>query len=276
MSATRVPGRASTSAATSWLPSSWISTRPARNAAPVVTWRRPSIRRPHGECGVGAAVHAFGGERGTGLLARRLQQVDPQIERRRFQQRAQFGRVDARQQPVRHLQPHRVGHRRMVERAALEPPQRRLLRRRQRRRREPAAGEARPPGVAAAVQQQRRRHQQPRCRPIAQPPAQPPTGAQHAPDPLRHRPPVAGADEPAGTEEVVGDRVRGARCLQDSSQQLDRGRDPRGGGQASVLPVVGRLAGDGDVVDVAFAQAGAGDAAESRAALQVGDPALPV
>ena len=54
-SATRMPGRASTRAATSWLPSSWISTRPERNAAPVVTWRRPSMRRPQGESGVGVA-----------------------------------------------------------------------------------------------------------------------------------------------------------------------------------------------------------------------------
>ena len=162
-SATRMPGRASTSAATSWLPSSWISTSPARNAAPVVTWRRPSMRRPQGDSGVGVGVQALGRERGPRLVARGLQQVDAQIERRGFQQRTKFGGRDAGQQPVRDFQPHGVGHRRMVERAALEAAEHRLLGRRKRRRGEAAAGEGCGHfGVACTLQQQRGGDQQPR------------------------------------------------------------------------------------------------------------------
>ncbi len=155
-------------------------------------------------------VQALGGERGAGFLAGGLQQVDAKIERRRFQQSAQFGAVDAWRQPVRHFQPHRVGHRRMVERAALEAPQRRLLGRRQRSRGEAAAGER--VGhirVAAAIEQQRCGDQQAGRRAIAQPPGQAAAGAQHAPDVARHRAPVARTDEPPGAEEVVGHGVGG-------------------------------------------------------------------
>ncbi len=42
-------------------------------------------------------------------------------------------------------------------------------------------------------------------------------------------------------------------------------------GKSPLLPVVRGFAGDGDVVDVAFAQASAGDAAEFGVGLQGGD-----
>ena len=72
-----------------------------------------------------------------------------------YQQGAQFGRVEVREQPVRHFQPYRVGHRWVLERAAFEAAEDRLLGRCRRRRGEAAAGvRFGDGGVAAALQQQ--------------------------------------------------------------------------------------------------------------------------
>ncbi len=82
--ARRAP-RAASSAA-SWLPSSWTSKAPRLKAGSACTGGpRPSAdsgtRTPHGDSGVGSADEV--GELRQNLLARGLQRVDAQIERRR-------------------------------------------------------------------------------------------------------------------------------------------------------------------------------------------------
>ncbi len=86
-----MPGAAPTIRATSWLPSSWISTRPDWNAGPSVTGRRPSMRRPQGENGVGFASQPSAASAALRLVAVAFQQVDPQIQRGGLRQRRHFG-----------------------------------------------------------------------------------------------------------------------------------------------------------------------------------------
>ena len=84
-SATRMPGRASISAATSWLPSSWISTRPCWNVRPA--GHRPAPRRsaaPRARAASASPATPSAASDARACLARRLQQIDAQVERRRL------------------------------------------------------------------------------------------------------------------------------------------------------------------------------------------------
>jgi hypothetical protein len=199
-----MPGRAPTRAATSWLPSSWISTSPAWNAGP---------------------VHA-------------------QIERRRHAHgrhfrgecRAEAG-LQFRQDPFRHFQPHGGGHVRVVQRAPFQRAKRRDFGGDQGRRAELAAGK----GLADAVhgpafQQQAGGHQQARrwqgLRPF-QPPTEPAARADGGPGAVGHGAAVAGADEAAFAEEGVGGGVgRPARGGFDGFEQFDGAGEAGGGGHA--------------------------------------------
>ena len=218
------------------LDQSGLEGRPAGDRAPAIDAQAP--RRQLRQLG----LPPFGGKRGTSLVAVALQQVHAHVERRRFGQRrhlshqagAEAGR-QPRQQPVRNFQPHRLRHRGVVQRVPGDARQHRIFRAGQWLRRELPAGERlRDAGLRPSLQQQRRRYQQARRLPgIAQPPAEAPAGAQHAPDAIRHGAPVTGADVAAGAKKIVGDGVGGAfhRAF-DDLQQIDRGRDARGGGQA--------------------------------------------
>ena len=118
-SATRISGRAPTSAATSWLPSSWISTSPAVNAAPGGDRPPPlDAQAPGRQRRRLASIPSFASAACASSRVG-LQQVDPQIERRLALHGGQLGPKRLRrsgpgagQQPVRHVQPHRVVHRR--------------------------------------------------------------------------------------------------------------------------------------------------------------------
>ena len=96
-------------------------------------------------------------------------------------------------------------------------------------------------------------------------------------DQLAHRAPVLRSGEAAGAEpfgdDAVGRRAVALRRGDHRVEQLDRRLDPRGRGHRAYHRggVVRRLAGDRDVVDVAFGQARVGDADEPRALAQVLD-----
>ena len=152
------------------------------------------------------------------------------------QARAEAGR-QPRQQPIRNFQPHRIRHRRdgracgpsIRDSTRVFRPGTAAARRTGRRRRPARRRTCVQPSSSSDAATSRRGD----CLRIAQPPAQPPASAQHAPDAVRHGAAVARADIAARPEEIVGDGVGGSfRRALDDLQQIDRGGDSRGGGQA--------------------------------------------
>jgi hypothetical protein len=190
-------------------------------------------------------------ERRRGAVARRLQQVGAEVERRRRHHRSRFfaearpeAGAEARQHPIRQLEPHRFRHPRVLQHPAGAAPssdgaQRPFFRPVQRLGRVLAPGEGAQHGgeVEPLRQQQIDGDQQPRRGARVhqfQPPAEPQPAPQHAPHALRHRAAVAAADVAPGAEEIVGDGIGGAAAGRfDRVQQVDGGGEAGGGRHAA-------------------------------------------
>ena len=225
----------------SWLPSSWTSIRPEPPGLDLLDRVPSGRRRPIGECGVGSAS-------GTGqrVVARALEAVDPEVERRALEQGRQLVRRRPAGRSVASSQAGAIAG--LGDRLALG-------------RRRPGRAASRRTGRAARIVLSEAEHGGApggrRARPAAD----------RAEDELAHRAPVPGAGVAARLEiagdQRVGRRAAFARRGDDLVEQLDRRLNARRRVSCSVRRrIIGRLAGDGDVVDMAFAQAGIGDADE--------------
>ncbi len=201
------------------------------------------MRRPQGESGVGTASipsAASAARASSRVVFSRL--IRRSSGGRGEQGRGQLGcqrRAEAggevRQQPVRQFEPHRLRHRRMLERMAGERGQRGQFRGRERGGGELAAGErARQHGKAAAGAEQRRSGDTQARRGggigAREPPGEPARRPQDLPGCLGDGAAVGGADVTPPTEEIIGDRVRRTRAGVDGGEQLDTGGEARGRG----------------------------------------------
>ncbi len=240
-STTRIPGSASTSSATSWLPSSWISTSPSWNVLPGVTGRRPGDAQAPGATAASARLPRLRRPAPRAPLARRLQQVDAQVERRRVRPGPPFP------PPVRRRSAHRscgsiqsgTSSRTasgMSGWSSVWPSSARsagLFRRVSGVGAELAAGDRIwPRRPASSPEQQRGRDQQARrCRRAVGAPATRPGGG-GARSTLQTRSDdgaaVAAADEAALAEEVVGDGVGWAARIGLDRAPATRSRRPDG------------------------------------------------
>lgn len=70
---------------------------------------------------------------------------------------------------------------------------------------------------------------------MLQPPAEMAAGTERAPDEGADLAPVTRADEAAGAEEMVGNRIRGARIGLDGGEEVDGGGELSGGGHGVLV-----------------------------------------